>query len=77
MDIWTLRLACRGHNRATVLEAVNRALQRDGEEQSARAGAAALVTAWLLDDQASQGDAPPLTSTEVASVARRLRRQVH
>lgn len=70
-----LRSVCKGYPRSDVLHAVEIGLIGSGVDQAERSGLGALVTAWLLDDDASTP--PPLTAQTAEAILRELSKRAH
>lgn len=76
ISVWTLRVVCAAHSRASLTEAVNAALVRDGSAPTGHADLAAMVVAWLMDEK-STDDPPPLTEPQIAEICRSLQERIH
>jgi hypothetical protein len=66
-------LACRDYPRTNVVDAVYAALRDPGTNPEEMRSLAALVTAWLLDDE-SDHLSPPLTAMTAERIRTQLRR---
>ena len=71
-----LRAFCAGHSRASLIDALTRALEGQVADGRERTALAALLASWLFDDNAA-AESPPIDDALVDRIKRALSARTH